>query len=116
MTTRKIGREVEQALCAKLKRNGLKLISENYSCRLGEIDLIMVDGEDLVFIEVRYRSSNSYGGAQASISAGKQQRIIKAAKHFLMTHPEYTHFPARFDVYAAGSNGEPQWFKSAFTL
>jgi putative endonuclease len=66
-----------------LNRQGLIFIDRNYHCRMGEIDLIMEDADTIVFIEVRYRKSELFGGAMASVTPKKQQRVIKAAQHYL---------------------------------
>lgn len=82
----------EQYLVAQ----GLRIVQRNFRCRGGEIDLIAADGETLVFVEVRLRSSVRFGGAAASIDAGKQARLRHAAQVFLArTQPQP---PCRFDA------------------
>jgi putative endonuclease len=72
-----------EALAADfLVARGLAIIARNYRCRSGEIDLIARDRDMLVFVEVRLRSSAAFGGAAASITATKRQRIASAAKHY----------------------------------
>jgi putative endonuclease len=94
-----------------LTRHGLALVARNYRTRLGEIDLIARDGETLVFVEVRLRSDARFGGALASITAGKRRRIVAAARHYLMRLPRE---PAcRFDVVCI-EEGEPKWIRGAF--
>ena len=73
-TTRKIGCDAEEACCNHLTQQGLILITKNFHCRHGEIDLIMKDRKTLVFIEVRYRKSDRYGGALESITPKKQKK------------------------------------------
>ena len=75
---------------------GLTIVARNYRCRSGEIDLIVRDRETLVFVEVRLRSSAAFGGAAASITAAKRQRIARAARHYLakLGHEP----PCRFDA------------------
>lgn len=110
------GNEAEDSALAYLKKSGLKLIVRNYRCRAGELDLVMLDGQTLVLIEVRYRASDRYGGAAASITRHKQRRIITAARHLLATRTDLRRYPARFDVIAMSSLGENhiQWIKGAF--
>jgi len=91
------GAQAERAACDHLCARGLKLHLRNYRCRSGEIDLIMHDGETLVFVEVRYRSSNRFGGAAASVNASKQQKLIRAAQTFLVER-RLNQAPCRFDV------------------
>jgi len=103
-----------EALAADyLRLRGLRLIERNYRCRLGEIDLIANDGPVLVFVEVRLRHKADFGGAAASITAAKRQRIIRAARHYLAGKPE----PAcRFDVVLldALAADRIEWIKNAF--
>jgi|SRR5688500_6954243 putative endonuclease len=110
------GNEAEDFALAYLKKFGLKLIARNYRCKAGELDLVMLDGRTLVLIEVRFRSSDHYGGAAASITAKKQRRIITAARHLLATRADLRRYPARFDVIAMSSLGrdDVQWIKGAF--
>ncbi len=112
------GNAAEEFALRHLRTNGLKLVTRNYRCRAGEIDLVMLDGATLVLIEVRYRSSSEFGGAAASVTPHKQKRLILAAKHLLVTRTELRRYAARFDVIAIGgtSNGNIEWIKNAFTL
>ena len=89
------GAQAEVLAAEYLQGRGLRLLQRNYRCRLGEIDLVMADGPVLVFVEVRLRRNADFGGAAASITAAKRQRILRAARHYLSGRPE----PAcRFDV------------------
>lgn len=73
-----------EALAARhLEQHGLTIIARNVRCRGGEVDLIADDGRSLVFVEVRLRKNGRFGGAAASITASKQQRVILAAQHWL---------------------------------
>jgi putative endonuclease len=106
--------KLAEALAADyLQLRGLRLIERNYSCRLGEIDLILADGPALVFAEVRLRRNLDYGGAAASITAAKRQRILRAARHYLSGRPER---PCRFDVILldALDPDRIEWIKDAF--
>ncbi|MEZ5616140.1 MAG: YraN family protein [Rhodocyclaceae bacterium] len=104
------GREAEAQAARHLERQGLKVLTRNYRCRGGEIDLVCRDGETLVFVEVRLRGNRNFGGAAASITAAKQRRIALAARHYLAGKP----LPAcRFD--AVLLDGETiDWIRSAF--
>ena len=109
------GQLAEDAALAYLQRQGLKLVERNYRTPGrggGEIDLILRDRDgSLVFVEVRSRNTGRYGGAGGSISAVKQQRIVLAARHYLM---RFAAAPAcRFDVVLA-EGVELQWLKAAF--
>jgi putative endonuclease len=106
------GQQAEDWAYNYLQAQGLSLVVRNYRLRGGEIDLIARDGDYLVFIEVRYRSSNQFGGALASIDLRKQQRIIRTAQHYLLTHP--MDLPCRFDVIAIDQAQQITWLKNAF--
>ncbi|NNG14246.1 MAG: YraN family protein [Gammaproteobacteria bacterium] len=102
--------------CEHLRQQGLKLLTRNYHCRRGEIDLVMRDKGSLVFVEVRYRRQARYGSASESVNWHKQQRLIAAAKHYLL-HEARTRPAARFDVVAisgAGADLELEWIHNAF--
>ena len=109
------GQQAEDYALAYLQTQGLVLVERNYRCRGGEIDLVMRDGPQLVFVEVRYRSDQRYGGALASVGAQKQSRLIRAASHYLLS--KRIDRPTRFDVAAlSGAQGKLaiQWIKDAF--
>ena len=94
------GRQGEDLACRHLEEQGLRLLERNYRCRTGEIDLVMLDGGTLVLVEVRSRSTSNYGGAAATVGARKQQRFIRAARHFMLTQRDWRSLPVRFDVVA----------------
>ena len=106
------GQQAENMACDYLLAQGLSLITRNYTTRCGEIDLIMLDNNVLVFVEVRYRHNNQYGGAAASIGYKKQQRIRNTAALYLQK--QGCHYPARFDVCAINGNMQINWIKQAF--
>jgi len=92
----KQGAQAEELAARYLQQRGLKLVSRNYRSRFGEIDLILHDHDVLVFVEVRMRSSQQFGGAAASIDQRKQTKLIRTAQHYLAT---LTRIPAcRFDA------------------
>jgi putative endonuclease len=114
-----IGLLSEELALAHLLAHGLKLLKRNYRCKLGEIDLVMLDGQTLVLVEVRYRATTDYGGAAASVDWQKQRKLVKAAEHLLMKRADLRRYPARFDVVAltTGADGTTiNWIKSAFSL
>ncbi len=113
-TTRERGNAAEDQALAHLQAAGLKMVERNYRTPGrggGEIDLVMRDRDGtLVFVEVRSRSGSGFGGAGASISATKQQRIVSAARHYLLRLPSPP--PCRFDVVLV--EGAIEWIKAAF--
>lgn len=109
--SRRQGAAAEAAACAHLQAAGLELVTRNYSCRMGEIDLIMRHGDTLVFVEVRSRASARFGGAAASVDLRKQQRLTRTAQHYLQRLPELP--PCRFDVVTL-DGGTIDWISNAF--
>lgn len=95
---RAAGAAFEQRACAELQRAGFALLERNYTTRYGELDLVMIEGGTVVFVEVRHRLHASHGGAALSVTASKQARLIAAAELWLATHPKYARHPCRFDV------------------
>ena len=113
------GAAAEIAALQFLKTQGLELVTRNYRCRGGEIDLIMLHGRTLVLIEVRFRSSTYFGGSAASVTWHKQRRLIAAARHLMLSRADLRRYPARFDVIAISPGSAAQqveWIKNAFTL
>ncbi len=108
------GRLSESIALCYLKCRGLTFVARNFACRSGEIDLIMLDQPELVFVEVRYRRSRRFGGAVASIDRPKQLRIARAAGAYLNRHPRFAASPCRFDVVLISSTPPIRWLKGAF--
>ncbi len=107
------GKVAENKACDFLQKNGLKLVKKNYHCRSGEIDLIMQDKQELVFVEVRYRAKNDYGSALDSIDQHKIKKLIAAASHYVSKHQ--LDQPMRFDVVGFDASFKPNWITHAFT-
>jgi putative endonuclease len=108
------GSEAERYAELFLRRHGLVLLQRNYRCRFGEIDLIMQDGATLVFVEVRMRTSDAFGGAAGSITFVKQRKLLRAARHYLAAlrfEPS-----CRFDavLLSGRSGGDVEWIRNAF--
>lgn len=109
------GQQAEQLALHFLERRGMTLVMRNYLCKAGELDLIMRQDSLLIFVEVRKRSNPRFGGAIESVTPQKQQRLIRAAQHYLLCHPQWRNAPCRFDVILfAGSNNTPEWIQNAF--
>lgn len=116
---RRRGAGVEAAARTHLLRAGLSEVAANAGYRLGELDLVMRDGDTLVFVEVRYRASDGYGGGAESVDRGKRRKIVRAAQLFLLQHPALAEDICRFDVVDA--TGDPEapdftWYRDAFRL
>ena len=110
------GRAAEAAALAHLERAGLQLVLRNFRCKGGEIDLVMLDAATLVFVEVRYRANEQFGGAAASVTWRKQRRLANAAEYLLLARQELRRYPARFDVVAISAAQQIDWIKNAFTV
>ena len=110
--TQRIGTDAEARAAELLARQGLQLVTRNYRCRAGEIDLVMRDGDQLVFVEVRKRSHAGFGGALASVDGAKQRRLRIAAEHYLMQ--SRWNGPCRFDVVGFDHASQGTWIRDAF--
>ena len=111
------GDAIEAAALGFLQQHGLRLLARNARSRGGEIDLVMLDGAAVVFVEVRYRANPAFGGGAASVDAVKRRKLVLAAQSFLAEHREYAHSPCRFDVIDAGGDPEApriDWLRDAF--
>lgn len=111
------GTAAEAEARAFLERQGFHLVAANYRCRRGEIDLVMQQETLLIFVEVRLRNSQGFGGAAASVTRAKQQKIIASAESFLHHHPEFSHCNCRFDVLAlqvSTQGWQVDWLPAAF--
>lgn len=115
----RVGNQAEALAEQIMLKAGLSCLARNYRCKLGELDLVMRDGDTVVFVEVRYRRQSQWGGAAESVNQPKQKRVILAAQHFLLNHPKLANRPCRFDVIAAeGNPADPtayNWIREAFT-
>jgi putative endonuclease len=107
-----LGQSAESHAEAFLKTQGLKLLTRNWRCRFGEIDLVMQDGTTTVFVEVRLRSRSDFGGAAASVTPAKQKKLLAAARQYLSTLKTLP--PCRFDVVALTGSAPPEWIRNAF--
>jgi putative endonuclease len=113
----KQGQRAERKARDFLIRNGLRHIDSNYRCPCGELDLVMEDGEHVVFVEVRYRNSDRFGGALASIDFQKQKKLRTSAEYYRQRHKPISNRPCRFDVISFTGNinyADPEWIKDAF--
>lgn len=109
------GKKAEDIARHYLEKQGLGIREQNYRCRFGEIDIICDDKKTIVFVEVRYRKHQQFGGAKESIGFHKQQKIITTAKHYLIQYPDVT---CRFDVILLAELDvkKVEWIKNAFDV
>lgn len=110
------GDAAEAAAAAHLEARGLRVVARQVRFREGELDLVCRAGETLVFVEVRLRSDARYGSGAASVTAAKQQRVVRAAQHYLLGHFGSRLPACRFDVVSVGADGTIEWIPNAFAL
>lgn len=110
------GQQFELLALQYLQQQGLTLVQQNFQCKAGEIDLIMRDAAQLVFVEVKYRASSAFGGAAAAVTAAKQQKLIRAARWYLQQQGQSA-AACRFDVVAIDGQQPYQynWIRNAIT-
>lgn len=115
---RTVGDDAENLAFRYLKQHGLTLVQRNFSCRLGELDLIMQDRSCLIIVEVRFRGHRSFVPAELTVDARKQSKIVRTAAMFLAWNERFASTPLRFDVVAidADAHGETsiKWIRDAF--
>lgn len=97
-----------------MKSQGLRLLEKNFSCRQGEIDIVMLDKNMLVFVEVRFRKNDSFGGGLESITPAKQNKLRKTAELYLQQNGKYKN--ARFDVVSMSKNTQTSHDNEIYTF
>lgn len=116
-----IGRAAENAAENFLRQQGCKTLQRNFRCRMGEIDLVVRDGDCLVFAEVRFRRPGQHGSGAESITHTKRQKLIRSAGYYLRTQKISSHQVCRFDVLSVSQTKATEssdyaidWIRSAF--
>jgi putative endonuclease len=113
-----LGLAWESRAATFLQSHGIRIITQGYRCRLGELDIVGSDGDTLVIVEVKARRSGSHGLAVETVGPRKQRRIIRATRHYLMRNSTLFSQPIRFDVLAVDGidTAEPKftWVRNAF--
>lgn len=116
--SRAVGSGAEQVAEQYLRRRGIAPLIRNFRCRLGEIDLIALDDQDLVFVEVRYRGPGSLARAGFTVDVHKQRKLIRTAALFTASRPQYALSVMRFDVVAIDVDIDGvqtvEWIRDAF--
>lgn len=116
LPTYQVGRYMESLATDYLLKHGVSVLHQNFYCRLGEIDLIVQDGEYLVFVEVRYRTQNSFCDAKSTVTRPKQQKVRRVATFFLQKYRQYRHLVIGIDSHGPESLNTLaiEWIKGAF--
>ena len=118
ISKREFGLELEKFAAKQLALSGCEIIETNFLCKLGEIDIILKDGNVLVFVEVRFRQRSYFGGASASVDKRKQNKLIKTASYYLQSKNLTNRLACRFDVFAIEGLENKlnyNWIKDAFS-
>ena len=113
MNKRNIGKEKEELAAKFLARQGVKILEKNFSCRMGEIDLIGLDGECIVFVEVKYRTNTDYGYPQEAVSKNKRRKIVLVSGYYRMRNGLGDGTSFRFDIVSILGD-KIRWDKNAF--
>lgn len=116
MTTRQQGQDAETQVYDYLQQQGLKPLARNVRSYRGEIDLIMEEGDTVVFIEVRLRTRTDFGSGAESVTRSKQKKLIATAAYYLQQNKRLAKRPARFDVVSVSSQQNMDWIKNAFEV
>ena len=114
---RRSGAHWEKAAESYLRKQGLRLLQRNFSSRFGEIDLIMEDGQTLVFVEVKFRKSSQHGSGADAVTFHKQGRISRTAAWYLAKNPHRGESICRFDVISINPQQKDEgvnWIRNAF--
>lgn len=93
------------------------MLARNYTCRLGELDLVMRDHEFVVIVEVKFRAHGALVSGPESVTTVKQARLVRAATHFLQSRPDLQALPVRFDLLSVTEKASQQqidWIRDAF--
>jgi putative endonuclease len=109
-----VGQRAENLAFRFLRDRGLRPVARNFRRRGGEIDIVMLDGECLVFVEVRYRRSTSFTRAGLTVDTRKQRKLVRTAALFAACHRRYACSIMRFDVVAVEGPGSVHWIRDAF--
>ena len=113
MNRRALGKAYEEKAAAFLESRGYEILERNFSSPGGEIDLIARDGQYLVFVEVKYRATDRFGAPSQAVDARKQERIRKAAVHYMCSRGIAPDVPCRFDVVSI-LGGQVEIIENAF--
>ena len=117
MNRKELGQRAEDLAGEYLKKAGLEIVERNYYIRGGELDIIALEGETVVFVEVRSKSSDCYGLPEETVTEKKQGFLYRAAEQYLIKN-EWLEKNCRFDVVSVlfkDGKAEIKWYKDAFT-
>lgn len=107
------GKNYEQKAAAYLQEQGMSLLTTNYRCRQGEIDIIGIHQDCLVFVEVKYRKDEKSGMPEEAVGVSKQRKICRVSDYFRIFNRQYEKLQVRYDV-AAITGEQIKWYQNAF--
>lgn len=114
MNKRQTGTEYENLAAQYLKEQGYAILEQNYRNRFGEIDILAKKDGVLVFVEVKFRSTNACGAPSEAVDIRKQRKISRTAFYYYAGHGYAENAPCRFDVIAICGDGTIQHIENAF--
>ena len=112
MINRQQGDQFEAKAAKLLTQQGYKILSTNYQCKLGEIDIIAKHKSTVIFVEVKYRKNDNFGSAASHVTPAKQRRIRLTAELYLKENR--INSACRFDVIGYTGTHPPEWIQNAF--
>lgn len=113
MNKREKGKLYEEQAASYLERQGFVLLDKNFACRQGEVDLIGIHENCLVFVEVKYRRDGGCGQPEEAVGGAKQARICRASDYYRLTHQRESLMQVRYDVVAVCGD-QVRWHRNAF--
>ncbi len=114
---KQLGDSAEDIARQYLEQKGYRTVQKNFRCKTGEVDLVMLKADTLVFVEVRSRSHNRYGEPLETVNQAKQQKIKKASAYFLYIHPQFANCYCRYDILSVlwrSGTADITWITDAF--
>jgi putative endonuclease len=109
------GNAAEQRAAEHLEKSGFEILARNFRCRLGELDIVARRGRLLIVAEVRLRTDSRFGGAAASITRTKQNRVVRATRYLMASNPRFATMKVRFDTLLLdATDGAIEWIEAAF--
>lgn len=107
------GSQAEDRALQHLQQHGLRLLARNWRCKLGELDLVMQDGDTVAVVEVRSRARANHGAAAETVDWRKRRKLVRATRLWLARQPQFAEQPLRFDVVTLDA-GRIEWRREAF--
>lgn len=114
MNKRRVGASYEQKAVSYLEGNGFLVLERNFYSRQGEVDIIGIHQDCLVFVEVKYRKDSQTGYPEEAVDLKKQMKICRTSDYYRIRHPEHENRQIRYDVVAICGE-QVKWYRDAFS-